>query len=352
MGLIFPVKKLKTRHVTDIIQALVCYTYNRQILGGKIMKNNKLLIVMLVLLLISNVLTYGRVGRLENDLSNVKNNLYHMDNNIREISNDVSWQLNRFTEENAWTRMARAEAVTYNEANETAGVEIKVEFNELRVDEEISILVQDDKGNLMDSIEATDALNKTMNLNLTFDLPMGKDYTLSVVGQSAQGRRSDDLGGVYLANVMEALLYVHGYGWDFEMDENGDYTSIGLDIMADTNFAKDSFTADYMKEREMVDMRGDVFINGDLADTIDFFGDESWQISGGFDRGGQHENFDEETAAMPHFKPGIAVEFYMDIHGTYVFNEAVSADDQIEFLVVFTDNLGDQYSYPLERIFD
>lgn len=311
------------------------------------MKNNKLLTAILVLLLISNAFTYGKVSRLENEISGLNNTLYRMNDRIGNISGDVSRVMADFKAENSWTRKVRAEAVRYNDEEEMAGVEIEVEFNELRKDETLTILIHDAQGALVEGLDMTEVMNNSMSLKYTTDLAMGRDYYLSLVGESAEVKRSEDLGVIRLFSMMEKVIYVDGFGREIEFDESGHYKSIGMDIMVGTVFDKDPFISDYFRDREIVNLRGEVYADDVLIDTIDLLNDENWDILG----------IDEESCeadqeiALSNLKPGYSEGYNLDITGKYAFTSQVAKNQQVELFVVVTNNQGEEYGYQLYHIF-
>lgn len=311
------------------------------------MKNNKILIVVIVLLLATNLLTYMKVGRLEDNLNRVKNNLSGIDRSIGEISNNVSRELYEFKTENAWTRKARAEAVSYNEESETAEVKVEVEFNELGKDELIYVVVQDSQGSIVKQMDVTSELKDSLNLVSDFDLAMGQDYTLSILAESNVAKRSEELGSVRLSNIMKEVLYVDGHIWEIEYDENGDYKSASMDIMIHTFMAKESFIGDYFKNREIVSMVGEIHADERLLETIDFTENDEWHISGDSLQSGS----EEQKNQLPELKLGSVDDSFMNIHGTYIFDKPITSDQQVEVHVVLTDNQGETYRYVLPYMF-
>ncbi len=312
------------------------------------MKTNKLLISIIILLLFTNFLTHSKLRNLENKVSNLNNSVVRLDNRIGNISGDVSRVLDNFMAENAWTRKVRAQAVRYNEEEMTAGVDIEVEFNELRNDEKIYIVVQDTEGAYQDKIDATEAMNSSLNLDYSLELAIGRDYVLSIVGESAESKRSESLGDVRLNYMMKEILFVDGYIWGVEVDEKNTYKSVGMDIMINSNFDKDPFIADYFRNRKIVDVRGEIYADDVLVDTIEFLQDENWYISGQ----DPSEEPLEEDYVMPVFEFGIESMLQLDINGEYIFNKPVTKNQMMEMLVVFTDNQGDEYRYQLYHIFE
>jgi|GEM_PF-2949576 len=311
------------------------------------MKNNKILMIVIILLLATNFLTYSRVGRLEDELSRVNNTLYRMSDRIEDISGDVSRQLYEFKLENAWTRNARAEAVSYNEKDQTAGVKVEVEFNELGKDELVSIVVQDSQGSIVKRADVTNKMDDSLNLVSFLDLAIGQDYTLSIVAESNVAKRSEDLGTIRLGNIMKEVLYVDGHSWEIQFDENGNYKSASMDIMIHTFFSKEAFIEEYFKNRDIVGFIGEVYVGDQLIDTIDFTSEE-WQFSGDY----KQLSSTDTKSQLPKLRLGTDDDSFWDIHGTYTFDKPIASNQQVDVHVVLTDNQGDDYRYVLPYMFE
>lgn len=104
------------------------------------MKTNKLLIGPIILLLVTTFFTNSKLRDLENSVSTLNNSIFRLDRELDRINGNVSRTLNEFTDGKNWVRKAQAHAVSYNEGEMTAGVDIELAFNELQNDEKIYIL--------------------------------------------------------------------------------------------------------------------------------------------------------------------------------------------------------------------
>jgi hypothetical protein len=124
------------------------------------MKTNKLLIGPIILLLVTTFFTNSKLRDLENSVSTLNNSIFRLDRELDRINGNVSRTLNEFTDGKNWVRKAQAHAVSYNEGEMTAGVDIELAFNELQNDEKIYIFIQAADGDFQDQIDATKAISK------------------------------------------------------------------------------------------------------------------------------------------------------------------------------------------------
>ncbi|BES63761.1 hypothetical protein SANA_02000 [Gottschalkiaceae bacterium SANA] len=312
------------------------------------MKINKLLIAMIILLVATNFVTISKLQTLENSVSNLNNSIFRLDRELDNINGNVSRTLNEFTAEHTWTRKTRAQAVGYNKEEMTAGVDIEVTFNELQNDENIYIFVQAIEGDFQDQIEVTKTISKNLILNYYLDLPIGRDYKLSVVGESTELKRSESLGDVRLSRMMDDVVYVEGFGWEVKVDESNKLESVGMDITIHSVFEKDPFISEYFRNKEIVNIRGEIYANDVLLDTIEFLEDENWGISGLDSLG----NLIEEESGVLAFKLGSAGDHFIDIHGKYVFKKSIVETQKVDVYVILTDNQGEEHGYQLYHIFE
>lgn len=311
------------------------------------MKTNKLLIGIIILLLGTTFFTNSKLRDLENSVSTLNNSIFRLDRELDNINGNVSRTLNEFTAGKTWVRKTQAQAVRYNEEEMTAGVDIELVFNELRNDEKIYIFIQAADGDFQDQIDVTKAISKNLIFNYSLELPIGRDYKLSVVGESAVLKRSESLGDVRLSRMMEDVIYVEGFGWEVKMDESNKLESVGMDITIHSVFEKDPFVSEYFRNKEIVNVRGEIYADDVLFDTIEFFKDENWNISG-LDLLG---NPIEENSMLA-FKLGSAGDHFIDIHGKYLFKKSIAENQKVDVYVILTDNQGEEYGYQLYHIFE
>ena len=323
-----------------------------------IMKSNKVLIIIAVLLLFSNYLTYSAIDRLENRVSNLNNSVSRLSDRMNDISGDVSRSLNEFTSENSWIGNTEARARHYNEDTKMVDVDVEVEFNELENGESVYIVVQDTEGNVLEKLDVTESMDNSLNLYYSLDLGIDNDYELSILGETVESKRSDSIGAVYINNRIEQMFYVDGHGWDEEYDEEGNYKTVKMDIMINSAFQKEEFIVDYFKDRKIVDIKGEIYVDDVIFDIVDLLNDENWKIyQEGANRDYKEEKVEREILAMeegaiPLFEFAGVKECFVDISGTYSFEKPVNPQQKVQMYVVFKDNQGDEYRHPLYSVFE
>jgi hypothetical protein len=299
-----------------------------------IMKSNKVLIIIAVLLLFSNYLTYSAIDRLENRVSNLNNSVSRLSDRMNDISGDVSRSLNEFTSENSWIGNTEARARHYNEDTKMVDVDVEVEFNELENGESVYIVVQDTEGNVLEKLDVTESMDNSLNLYYSLDLGIDNDYELSILGETVESKRSDSIGAVYINNRIEQMFYVDGHGWDEEYDEEGNYKTVKMDI------------------------KGEIYVDDVIFDIVDLLNDENWKIyQEGANRDYKEEKVEREILAMeegaiPLFEFAGVKECFVDISGTYSFEKPVNPQQKVQMYVVFKDNQGDEYRHPLYSVFE
>lgn len=322
------------------------------------MKSNKILIIFAVLLLFSNYLTFSAMDRLENKVSNLNNSISRLSSDMNNISGQVSRSLNEFTSDNAWIRNTQARPMNYHEESKMVTVDVQVDFNELGNGEKVYIVAQDTEGNVLEKIDVTENLKNSLKLDYSFDLGIDNDYDLTILGESQESKRSDSIGSVYIKSRIEQMFYVDGHGWDTEYDQEGNYKTIRINIMINSAFQKEEFIADYYRNRKIVDMKGEIFVEDELYDTIDFLNDENWEIyQEGFSSDDKEEKAEREIPAMeegaiPLFEFVGSKEYFVDFSAAYNFEEPVNPHQKVQMYAIFKDSQGDEYRYPIYSIFE
>ena len=322
------------------------------------MKSNKLLIIFAVILLFTNYLTYSAIDRLENRVSNLNNSVSRLVDRMSNISGDVSRSLSEFNAENSWTRNSQARARHYNKETMTVVVDVEVEFNELRNEEKVYVVVQDMNDSVQDKVDVTEVLNNSLNLNYSIDLGIDKDYELSVMGETSESKRSDSIETVYINSRIQQMFYVDGHGWDKEYDEDGNYKTVEIDIMINSAFQKEEFIADYFRDRKIIDVKGEIYVDDVLFDTVDLLNDENWKS---YDNESTSNDKEEqavmeipamEEGVIPLFEFDGSRENFVSLTGTYNFKDPVNPQKKVQMYVVFKDNQGDEYRHPLYNVFE
>lgn len=323
------------------------------------MKKNKLLIIITIILLVTNYLTFSAIDRLENRISNLNSSVNRINDRMEGISGDVARKLNEFTTENSWTRKTCLKPGHYNEETMKVTVDVEVEFNELRNDEKVYIFIQNLNDNHHNKVDVTATMDNTLNLKYSLDLNIDNDYDLYIIGESSKLKRSESLGGIYLKSRIEKPINVDNFQMDIKSDEKKIYKSINTDIMIHTAFEKEDFVADYFKNRKIVDIQGEVYVDDVIFDYIDILDDKDWSfydIETG-SRNEREEVSSKEEDNVPVFEldvlsKGSSSERMFNLSGTYTFKKTVNSKQKVQMFIIFKDNMGDEYRYLTNDSFD
>jgi hypothetical protein len=281
-----------------------------------------------------------------------------MADRMSNISGDVSKSLNEFTSENSWIGNTETRARHYDEETKTVAVDVEVEFNELANGESVYIVVQDTEGNVLEKENLTDEMDNSLNLYHTLDLGIDNDYELFILGETAESKRSDTLGLVYINSRIQQMFYVDSHSWDEEYDEDGNYKTVRMDIFINSAFQKEEFIADYFRDREIIFIKGEIFVDDELFDTIDFLNDEGWELLDIQSNGDENEEKMEmeipimEDGASPLFGFSGEKEIFVNLMGTYNFEEIVNLQQKVQIYAVFKDSKGDEYRQPIYNVFE
>ena len=113
--------------------------------------NNRSVTIILVILLAATVFfnlnMMSKINNLENMILNINNNYSHIESRIGGINNSVQNTLNEFNKEKMWIRNHDIRIVEYYPKSEAVDVEISIEFNELKNEEALTLLVVDSSNN-------------------------------------------------------------------------------------------------------------------------------------------------------------------------------------------------------------
>ena len=196
-------------------------------------------------------------------------------------------------------------------------------------------------------------MNDSLNLVYTLDLAIDHDYDFSIIGESAESKRSESLGEVKLREISKDIFEVDGYGWEYEYDENGKYESLGIAIDCSTSFMKDSFRTEYFRSMKIVDIQGEIMVEGRVFDTIHFSNDENWNPTVNMFniQSGENKDIDLESGLETIFAFDTDRIYYIHVNGTYAFKKPIEPDQKVEIFLLFIDNQGEGYRYPLYDIF-
>src|SRR6056297_396171 len=114
------------------------------------MKNKNVTIILLILLAVTvffNLNMMSKINNLENMILNINNNYRNIESRIGGINNSVQNTLNEFNKEKMWIRNHEIRIAEYYPDEEKVDIDISIEFNELKKEEALTLLVVDSSNN-------------------------------------------------------------------------------------------------------------------------------------------------------------------------------------------------------------
>ncbi|MDW7669544.1 MAG: hypothetical protein SCJ93_12025, partial [Bacillota bacterium] len=171
------------------------------------MNNKTVTIILIILLAVTvffNLNMISKIEHLENMILNINNNYSHIESRIGGISNSVQNSLNQFNQEKMWIRSHDFKLVEYYPDEEKVDVEISIEFNELNKEEKLYLVIKDDS-NDQELVEMK-GYEESMVYTDTLRLDSDKDYEFSVVGESSESKRSDDIDQLNVKSTIDHLI--------------------------------------------------------------------------------------------------------------------------------------------------
>src|SRR6056297_4144260 len=111
------------------------------------MNNKNVIIILIILLAVTiffNLNLMSKIDNLENMILNINNNYRNLESRIGGISNSVQNSLNQFNQEKMWMRSHEFKLVEYYPEEEKVDIDISIEFNELKKEEKLYLVIKDD----------------------------------------------------------------------------------------------------------------------------------------------------------------------------------------------------------------
>src|SRR6056297_472206 len=140
------------------------------------MNNRNTTIILVILLAVTiffNLNMMSKIDNLENMILNINNNYRNLESRIGGINNSVQNTLNKFNEEKMWIRSHDFKLVEYYPDEEKVEIDVSIEFNELKKDEKLYLVIKDgsnDQESLeMEGYEESMVYTDTLTLNADKD---------------------------------------------------------------------------------------------------------------------------------------------------------------------------------------
>lgn len=299
--------------------------------------NNRSVTIILVILLAATVFfnlnMMSKINNLENMILNINNNYSHIESRISGINNSVQNTLNEFNKEKMWIRNHDIRIVEYYPKSEAVDVEISIEFNELKNEEALTLLVVDSSNN-QQSFEMV-GYKDTLVYNDKIRLDSDKDYSFSVVGESAESKRSDDVDQLYVKSTINNLIVFDSHVHRSSANAEKEIQNFHFNLLAYKNVQRNSIFEDYTKNLEIVSLIGEVYVDETLLDTMDFINGDNWE----------HLDVRTEGEREPVFETQMGSKIIVDIDGVYNFDEEISYEmSDIVLVVKAEDSNGRVYT--------
>jgi len=288
--------------------------------------NNKYITILLVIILavtiFFNLTMMSEINSLRNMLGNFNNNYRNLESRIGGISNSVQNSLNQFNQEKMWIRSHDFKLIEYYPDEEKVDIDISIEFNELKKNEKLYLVIKDDSNDqqMLEMEGYEDSMVYTDTLQLDDD----KDYEFSVVGESAENKRSDDIEQLNVKSTINHLIIFDSYVHRSSANAAKEIQNFHFNLLAYKNVERYSVFEDYTKDLEVVSLTGEVYVDGTLLDTMDFINGDNWE----------ELEVRSEGEREPVFETKRGSKIILDIDGVYNFDEEVSYEKSEIVLVV------------------
>ena len=288
--------------------------------------NNKYITILLVIILavtiFFNLTMMSEINSLRNMLGNINNNYRNLERRIGGISNSVQNSLNQFNQEKMWMRSHEFKLVEYYPEEEKVDIDISIEFNELKKGEKLYLVIKDDN-NYQETLEM-EGYEESMVYTDTLKLDSDKDYEFSVVGESEESKRSDDVDQLYVKSTINNLIVFDSHVHRSSANAEKEIQNFHFNLLAYKNVERYSVFEEYAKDLEIVSLIGEVYVDETLLDTMDFINGDNWE---------QLDIRSEGEEEIVREVKGNS-KIIIDIDGVYNFDEEVSYENSEIVLVI------------------
>jgi hypothetical protein len=280
---------------------------------------------------------YSKIENLNQSLNNLSNQFWTLESSIGQIDYSVNRQLKEFNQENSWIRSTNLEPIQYNDTDQSATIEIEIEFNTLQSEEKSFILIQTKEGKTFDKIDVS-SLNDNLTLKYIVELPID-DYIFTIIGETTFEQRSNSIGELNLKERLSHLYSLEGSHNRSEFDKDENYVETSFDFFLFTGHEKEGFFSDYFEKLEITEILLKIVVDDELFDTIDISDSENWTS---LDSGSKLDNTEQEVVVYE-IKDSYFNYRDLDFHSTYTFTETVNAKQKIQYFIEIHDNQGNTY---------
>lgn len=159
-------------------------------------KREKVIALVILVLLLTNMMVYSQVKHLKQDLNQVHQLISNVENRFSSIDNHINHTLNNIEREHQWIIDKDYKIINENEAYKNAKVSVTWMLRELEKGSQVSVLygIKDQKTREVETWDKVEAIEKDgLNYEVNLDLSYTNNYVLQVVAENNHGIKSEKL---------------------------------------------------------------------------------------------------------------------------------------------------------------
>ncbi|SET09351.1 hypothetical protein SAMN05660297_01381 [Natronincola peptidivorans] len=291
-------------------------------------KHEVFTIILMIILLITTFNQGSTIHELRNTINHQSHQISALQNGVQGIYGSVNNSLSNWERENRWLHSSKNIISSISNDGNDMEVIVSWQFNELRNDEEVYLMV----GEKINTSEykwekiKVDTDNQ-LHFDKTLTLPLRGDYKFDTIAENTEGSRLAELGTVELYRSLKERFQVHGNIHarpDNKAQIFVDLFVEGFKYFYHQNELSDSFISKLEIESVFVE----VYLDGQLVKNFDLLEETA-------EKG--HRELEKQMAGYP--------TDFMHIYQNLEVEELPSGT--LSAIVKITDGLGEIYELPL-----
>ncbi|MCC5910006.1 MAG: hypothetical protein JJT76_06165 [Clostridiaceae bacterium] len=282
----------------------------------------------MAILLITSFNQRATINQLNHTVMNQNHQISSINNGLQSIHRSVDNSLANWERENRWLQNGTHSINAISDDGETIEVDVSWQFNELKKDEEVYLMVGENTGSSEYSWEKIkmDPAGD-MHFQKTLTLALKGDYKLDVIAENVEGSRLAELGRVDFYRTLRERFQVHGDIRPISTDK----AYISVDIFTDSYrymYAHNQFSPEFISKLEAKSIIVEIYLDDQLVKNIDLLEETTARY---------HQELEIERGHYP--------EEFINIHKQLEIEGMNSG--KLSALVKITDGLGEVYEYQL-----
>lgn len=177
-------------------------------------KKEKFSIILIVILLVSNLLLFKMLSKVDNKIMDIQDQNSVLREDIDSISKDVNESVKEFTDEQRWLKLQSQDILSFSDDLKEANVKIKWSLRELNKGDKV-YLIYGSYNNNPSEIEDWKIvlINEDNNLNYEENLTLrtNKNYYFKVEVKNSSKTIIENLTNIELNNMIEDRIQVQSY---------------------------------------------------------------------------------------------------------------------------------------------